>query len=385
MTNQSYDNIDDLLIKVILREASEEEQQHVKDWVSISDANERYFEDFQRIWDESRSLAIRSMVDEGDAWEEFKRRVGGGQGRAGGDGDGVAGAGFGRGSGNVGGAGLDAAWDGDGVGVDARARGAGEAGAGSAGQWGSRRVIDMAGRKNYSWLRVAAIFLILIAGGWLYYTYNFKPAEFLSVYSNGNVITDTLSEGTIVTLNKQSSIRYRRLFAGDSRPVELMGEAFFKVAPDKNKPFIVHAEGATIEVIGTSFNVRSTGDATEVIVETGMVEITKGRHILRVRAHEKAVIGKDDLPPVKGDIQDELYNYYRTNVFECDGTPLWRMVEKLNEVYHAHIVIGNGRLRDLPLTTTFRIGDESLDEILDVITRTLKITLSRNGEEIILN
>jgi transmembrane sensor len=353
LTNQSYDNIDDLLIKVILREASEEEQQHVQDWVSISDANERYFEDFQRIWDESRNLAILSTVNEEDAWNDFKRRIGGGRGEA----------------------------IGDGMGSDAGGQGGG-AGAGS---WGRRQVIDMPARKGYLWLRVAAIFIVLIAGGWLYYTYSYKPAQFLSVYSNGNVLTDTLPEGTIVTLNKQSSIRYRRLFAGDSRPVELTGEAFFKVTPDKNKPFIVHAQGASIEVIGTSFNVRSTGDATEVIVETGMVEITKGRQTLRVRAHEKAVIGKNDLPPVKGDIQDELYNYYRTNVFECDGTPLWRMVEKLNEVYHAHIGIGNNRLRNLPLTTTFRVGDESLDEILDVITRTLKITLTRSGEEIILN
>jgi transmembrane sensor len=342
LTHQSYDNIDDLLIKVILLEASEDEQQQVRDWVAISPTNERYYADFARIWEESRNLAIYSTVNEEDAWNDFKGRIGG-EGEAA-DGGGVDGTGRRRG-----------------------------------------RVIDMASRGNYPWLRAAAVFLVLMAGGWLYYTYNYRPAQFLSVYSNGNVLTDTLPEGTIVTLNKQSSIRYRRLFAGDSRPVELTGEAFFKVAPDMNKPFIVHAEGASIEVIGTSFNVRSTGDTTEVIVETGMVEITKGQHTLRVRAHEKAVIGKNGLPPVKGDIQDELYNYYRTNVFECDGTPLWRMVEKLNEVYHARIGIGDSRLRNLPLTTTFRVGDESLDEILNVIARTLKITITRNGQEIILN
>jgi ferric-dicitrate binding protein FerR (iron transport regulator) len=126
-------------------------------------------------------------------------------------------------------------------------------------------------------------------------------------------------------------------------------------------------------------------DATEVIVETGMVEVTKDQHIVNVRAHEKVVIGRDNVSPVKENNTDKLYNYYRTNEFECDGTPLWRMVEKLNEVYKdkAHIVIGDNRLHDLPLTVTFR--NESLDRILDVIAQTLKVKVVKKGQEIILN
>jgi ferric-dicitrate binding protein FerR (iron transport regulator) len=79
---------------------------------------------------------------------------------------------------------------------------------------------------------------------------------------------------------------------------------------------------------------------------------------------------------------DQLYNYYRTNAFECDGTPLWRLAEKLEEAYNVHITITNDRLRNLTLTTTF--AGESLDTILDVIAKSLRITVDHNGREITL-
>lgn len=332
-------NIDDLLVKVVLGESNAEELRYVQGWIAESSANERYFRDFQRIWEESRHLAVRSTVDEELAWVQFKERV---------DMNRVAG--------------------------EARVRDMEEE---------DSRVVDMGGGRRYQWLlRVAAIFFVVCAGGWFYYMYSYRPAQYLSVNSGGQVLSDTLSEGSVVTLNKQSFIRYRRQFAGDTRQVEMEGEAFFAVAADKNKAFVVHANGVTITVLGTSFNVRAIRGRTEVIVETGLVEINKGGHVVWVGAHEKAVIDMGNTNLIKENNPDQLYNYYRTKTFECNGTPLWRLVEKLNEVYNVHIVIGESRLRDLPLTTTF--VDESLDGILNVVGRTFDIGVVRNGEEIIL-
>ena len=329
--------IDDLLVKVMLGESTEEELRFVGDWIAASPANAHYFRDFERIWEESRKLAIQSTVDEDVAWGSFKERV-----------------------------------------SEAR-RGGSRTGAQFRGAPAVRR-IGIGG--YYSWMRVAAIFLVVVAGGWFYYTYSYKPGLFLSFNSGAQVLSDTLPEGSVVTLNKQSSIRYKRAFAGDARSVDMEGEVFFTITPDKNKPFKVNANGATITVLGTSFNVSTKTGITEVIVETGMVEISKNGHAVRVGAHEKAIIGKDDPVPVKENNTDELYNYYRTNAFECNGTPLWRLVEKLNEVYKTHIVIDNNRLRDLPLTTTF--FNVSLEQILEVVAKTFAITIERNGQEIIL-
>ena len=303
-----YNNIDDILVKVVLGESTGEELRLVQAWREESAANEGYFQDFKRIWEESRNLAVRSEVDEEVAWGNFKERVREGTGAV---------------------------------------------------------VVEMRPRRSFGWLVAAAAVLALAVGGWFFFSS--RPTEYLAVSSGEQVLLDTLPEGSVVTLNKQSSIRYIKGFAGVDRRVDMEGEAFFAVRQDKDKPFVVHTNGMTITVLGTSFNVRNNGAKTEVIVETGMVEVRKGKEVRRVRAHEKLVVS-DNGESVAGPNPDQLYDYYRTHVFECNGTPLSRLVEKLNEVYHAHVVIGNAGVRDVPVTVSFE--DESLDKILEVINKT---------------
>lgn len=365
MTDDVNDHIDDLLVKFVLGEADEEELDRVRQWVALSPANEHYLADFRRIWEESRHLAMRSSVNEDDAWKDFRRRVGTGE-----TGRGVETSGAGRSGGGTAGGGVGF---GGNNGMDN--------GSGGGETHGDMAVVreKVIGRQ---WLRVAAVLILVCVGGWFYYNYGYKSSTFIAFHSDNRVVTDTLPDGTIITLNKQSSIRYEKQLAGDSRRIELDGEAFFSVAPDKNKPFLVYAKGVLVTVLGTSFNMRATRDATEVIVETGRVAVTSNKQTINLGSHEKALVRENNAAPVKEDNGDDLYNYYRTNEFECNGTPLSRLVEKLNEVYKVHIVLGNNRLRDLPLTATFR--DESLDEILYVITRTLNITAVRNGAEITL-
>jgi len=77
-----------------------------------------------------------------------------------------------------------------------------------------------------------------------------------------------------------------------------------------------------------------------------------------------------------------LYNYYISRTFVCDNTPLWKLVEKLNEAYGANIRIGREELRKLPLNVTF--ADESLDVILTIIGQTLMIKITKGHNEIVL-
>ncbi|WP_337965547.1 DUF4974 domain-containing protein [uncultured Flavobacterium sp.] len=79
-----------------------------------------------------------------------------------------------------------------------------------------------------------------------------------------------LADGTKVFLNAVSSIKYPTQFNGDTRMVELEGEAYFEVAKNKNKPFIVKSDNQSIEVLGTHFNVHAY--ANESIVKTTLLE-----------------------------------------------------------------------------------------------------------------
>jgi transmembrane sensor len=89
-----------------------------------------------------------------------------------------------------------------------------------------------------------------------------------------------LPDGTMVRLNGNSKINFPREFTGGQREVWLEGEAFFEVAPDSTKPFIIRSDDFMVEVLGTSFNYRSIGDEHQkrVAVVTGKVKVKAAGH-----------------------------------------------------------------------------------------------------------
>jgi len=144
----------------------------------------------------------------------------------------------------------------------------------------------------------------------------------------------------------------------------------------------VHTNNITVTVVGTSFNVRSRGDTTEVIVETGIVKVATEQQTVTLKAGQKVIIAINEAILQKQANTDQLYNYYRSKKFVCDNTPLWKLAEKLNEAYDVHIVFGKEALRNLPLNATFI--DEPLDKILNVISSTFEISIVKEKGEIIL-
>lgn len=80
----------------------------------------------------------------------------------------------------------------------------------------------------------------------------------------------TLSDGTRVWLNAESTLKYPSRFTGDRREVEIDGEGYFSVATDYEKPFIVLSQGQEVEVLGTEFNVSAYSD--EPYTRTTLVE-----------------------------------------------------------------------------------------------------------------
>ncbi|MBD0287323.1 MAG: FecR domain-containing protein [Flavisolibacter sp.] len=321
--NPDFDHItDSLLVKYLLAEATSDERVQVEVWLAASVANTKYFEQLKVVWEESKHLAAITTVDEEAAWQRFQNRI--------------------------------------------------------------HRLPAIQPVQGFAWWRIAALFVLVTGAALLTYTLVNKeqPVQSLVVQSGSKIMTDTLPDGSVVTLNKASRLIYPDHFTGGTRSVQLEGEAFFKVTPDAKKPFVIQVNDVTVKVVGTSFNVRSEQGRTEVIVETGIVQVMKQNKVVQLHPRERVMVQKEDTILRKEVEQDQLYNYYRTKEFVCDSTPLWKLVEVLNEAYSAHIVIEKEELRSLPLTATFY--NESLDRILDVISKTFDISVVKSGEKIIL-
>ncbi|MCH7403175.1 FecR family protein [Belliella kenyensis] len=140
------------------------------------------------------------------------------------------------------------------------------------------------GQKNrfftWNWFRVAAI---LVLGASLTFLLFQKEVEsevegfalVEKLTNKGEKRSFGLPDGTRVWLNSNSSIIYPEQFTDSMRVVKLVGEAFFEVFEDKSKPFKVESHGVITTALGTSFNVRSTGNSkTMVALLTGSVSIS---------------------------------------------------------------------------------------------------------------
>jgi transmembrane sensor len=284
----------------------------------IDESNLAYYNQLKKIWDDSRQLALTSTVDENRAWQKFQQRI---------------------------------------HPVSVR-------------------------RTGFGWMRIAASVIILIGLGLLtYWIFNDRTKE-LTVVAQKTVLSDTLPDGSVVTVNKGSSISYLPKFKGETRQVSLKGEAFFNVTPNKKKPFIISVNDIQITVVGTSFNVKTINGNTEVVVETGIVKVTRAGKTVELKANEEVTVDAKDSILTTEKVSDQLYKYYRTKEFVCDDTPLWKLVEVINEAYSSHIVIGNPALKDMSITTTF--NNESLDQVLNVISITFNIKVIKEGDNIIL-
>lgn len=318
------DTIHELLVKYLLGEASAEDAATVQAWIAAAPENRQQYLQLQMAWEESRRLATAHTPDTEAAWVRMKRKL----------------------------------------------------------QTKPQPAKVVPYRTNFYWMRIAAIFILTAGGLWWFSTLFKTPVHTLAIQTGTKPETDTLPDGSVVILNKHSQISYPSRFSDTVRAIALKGEAFFNITPNKKAPFIITVNNITVRVLGTSFNIRSSGGITEVIVETGLVQVTKKNTSMLLRPKEKIVVGANDSVLQKGPVKDQLHNYYRTKTFVCDNTPLWKLVQVLNEAYGSNIVIGRQSLRNLPLNTTF--NNEPLDNILAVIGETFSIDVVKQDDKIIL-
>jgi ferric-dicitrate binding protein FerR (iron transport regulator) len=179
----------------------------------------------------------------------------------------------------------------------------------------------------------------------------------------GNRYKLQLSDGTKVTLNVGSSIKFPVAFTGDKRVVEVTGEAFFEVASDRQHPFIVHGNRQDVEVLGTSFSVTDYPNEahSKVVVATGRVRVHSRKDTTAILDPlQQADIGAGgDVRVASGvDVKDELS--WKEEYFNFDGLDIKVALWQLAQSYHMRILfeeniksgtLGYGNIqRDLPLS-----------------------------------
>ena len=137
-----------------------------------------------------------------------------------------------------------------------------------------RQVIDT---KFLQVLSYAAVIALLV-GGTYFFTLNIQKSDIVDLAQNkiyvpaGQRANILLSDGTEVWINANTTIIYPSVFSGSERNIKLSGEAFFKVAHNEKKPFIVSTDNLDVKVLGTTFDVSAYKESGQT-----SVSLWKGR------------------------------------------------------------------------------------------------------------
>jgi ferric-dicitrate binding protein FerR (iron transport regulator) len=285
--------------------------------------------------------------------------------------------------------------------------------------------VEHVGSNRFIWSRwgaIAAVFIALVSGGVWYYSQSSKVDTVLPITSigqvyqtkNGEKRTLELSDGSTVTLNSGSKLELSTDFNHELRIVRLAGEGYFQVAKNKEKPFVVQASDFDINVLGTTFNVKSYYDepTAEALLVEGSIEMkSKGQreNSVIIKPNQKITIYRnqseiaiqhktnkptssklpikeiaiENIPIVetnKAEIPDIAWRENRLEIVDQDFESLRRTLERW---YDVDIQIQNDRLKQYRFTATF--SSENINQVLSALQKVEPFKFDVYGKKITIS
>lgn len=186
-----------------------------------------------------------------------------------------------------------------------------------------------------------------------------------------------LADGTIVWLNSDSHIRYPVTFSDNTRQVELEGEAYFEVAKDVEKPFIVRMNEYNVRVTGTQFNVRNyLNESLATTLVEGGVQIERKGKVDRLRPGQQAVLENNEIRIRVVNVEEQVA--WRHGAFGFTQCRLENIMEELARWYDVDVFYMNQQVKDYHFSAWFK-RSSSINEVINILEKTKKISLDLKG------
>ena len=213
------------------------------------------------------------------------------------------------------------------------------------------------------WLSIAAGIAVVVAA--FFFVTAQPELQTIQTAENQKQEVD-LPDGTKVWVNESSTFSNTN-FEGNTRLVQLEGEAFFDVAPDVAKPFVIESGDFKIEVLGTAFNVRNySGDKFEVTVKEGTVKVLKeGMEPIILKKNGIATFSTSQNKFHKYAIGIENMDAWIDNVLIFNDHPLADVVGQIERLYDIKLAIRTQGLGKCLVTANFE--DIQLEEVIETI------------------
>jgi len=235
-----------------------------------------------------------------------------------------------------------------------------------------------------TFMRVAAASLILlgISAATLYFVSTDSLSRKITVATGDSQFNHvSLPDGSRIFMNRNSELTYRSNFGKHSRNVALAGEAFFEIAANPSKPFIIDAGKASVKVVGTSFNVitNNTDSAIEVFVRTGKVMLTDNGGTQSLLLEPGYVGTMDSKLSEKRLNSNPNYLAWQTRSLVYNGETLDVVFRDLKRVFNMEIIADDPSILNETWTTS-PIDNKSQETIIRLICATFNLGYSKDGD-----
>lgn len=212
-------------------------------------------------------------------------------------------------------------------------------------------------------------------------------AEKVFATKRGERATLQLTDGTHIRLNVDSKLRLSSTFSSDVREVWLQGEAYFDVAEDSARPFIVHAGPAAVRVLGTEFGVNAYPgeERVQVVVAEGKVsfhpEQTSSREGMVLTERQMGRLSRGGEQVVRREVNPSRYLAWMEGQLVFEDAPFEEVARKLERWYDLSVVLADSPAASGHLNASFT-EQQSLHGVLNVIATAFGLNYEREGKAV---
>lgn len=220
------------------------------------------------------------------------------------------------------------------------------------------RVISFSWRKGLAVAASVAALIVLFL-----FINNPEPQQFNAQNAHRTI---ELKDESKITLYEHTELMVAGDFNKKTRTVTLKGNAYFDIAKNREKPFIIHNSDMDVEVLGTSFTIQQGADFNTIFVHSGKVKASLGSKSVVATARQKIV--KDNrthqlrVMPVKSDIDNVLH----TQTIKVKDMRVDSLVHMLEDLYSIHVDLAPG-VESKKVTSTYLIHSETPTQIMENI------------------
>lgn len=237
----------------------------------------------------------------------------------------------------------------------------------------------------------AAVFLCVAVGIGMRLFYRYAPSPpvsntFVMLADKGQRAGMILPDGTRVWLNSHTRLTYEATYGMEERIVALSGEAYFEVAKDKKRRFVVKAGKMEVEALGTAFNVKAydEDEETTTTLFEGSVRAIAGKEAAILSPDQSAIFNKVSRRLSVNRLGNASYaTLWRTNELAFSGESLEEIAVLLNRMYNVQIRFLSEKIKKHRFSGVIR--NNSLENVFELISLTAPITYQFAGDTIYLN